>query len=956
MDKRTENNWHHLPTEKAIEALGTDPDKGLDDLEVARRRAQYGPNLITTRRGHGPLVRFLLQFHQPLIYIMLAAAVITGVLKEWVDCSVILGVVLVNAIIGFIQESKAIAAIEALAKTLTTAATVVRAGRKIRVPSPDIVPGDIVLLQSGDKVPADLRLFRYRDLHVAEAALTGESVPVGKSLALLGSDTVLADRKNMAYASTLVTYGQGTGVVVATGDRTEVGRISQLIESADELQTPLTRRIAHFSRILLVLILGLAAVNFAVGLLRGQSPVEMFMASVALAVAAIPEGLPAAVTITLAIGVARMAKRRAIIRKLPAVETLGSTTVICSDKTGTLTENQMTVTAIVAGGEPFNVTGVGYSPQGEVLAKGDNVDPAPENGQPETRFSVAGLHGRVALLECLRAGMLCNDTLLVQVEGRWDIQGDPTEGSLIVAAAKAGLDANVLREELPRVDAIPFESEYQYMATLHEQGLGRPRLVYVKGAVESILQRCTESLDAAGHSHPLDKVSVHAQVATLASRGLRVLAFARGQLPPDTVTVSHADVASDLTFLGLQAMIDPPRVEAIAAVRACQMAGMRVKMITGDHALTAAAIASQIGLDGAPSGIGNQESGVKTQESEGIEARHLTTVLTGQDLAKLSDEELIEVAEKTAVFARVAPEQKLRLVRALQARGHIVAMTGDGVNDAPALKQADIGVAMGRSGTDVAKEAADMVLTDDNFASIEAAVEEGRGVFDNLTKFIVWTLPTNIGEGLVVLMAVLVGTVLPISPVQILWVNMTTAILLGLMLAFEPKEPGIMERPPRDPYAPILSRALLMRIGLVSTLLLIGAFGLFEWMEEVQKVSLEEARTAAVNLFVFGELFYLFNCRSLTKSMFRIGVFSNPAAFGGVLAMVALQLLFTYVPAMNRIFGSAPIDWDVWAMILVFGLIVYVVIEVEKRLRGYVLQGEAVHLQAASLLGKGKSS
>lgn len=928
MDFRNDNPWHHLPAEQVIALTGTHPDEGLGEGEVSLRLGRVGPNVVTARRGPASLVRLLLQFHQPLIYILLASAAITAVLQEWVDCSVILGVVLVNAIIGFIQESKALKAIEALAKTLTTECTVVRVGRKLRVPSPGIVPGDIVLLQSGDKVPADLRLLRCRDLHIAEAALTGESVPVEKSLAMLGPDTVLADRRNMAYASTLVTYGQGAGVVVGTGDGTEVGRISQLIESADELQTPLTRRITHFSRVLLVLILGLAAINFAVGLLHGASPVEMFLASVALAVAAIPEGLPAAVTITLAIGVARMARRRAIVRKLPAVETLGSTTVICSDKTGTLTENQMTVTTIVAGGEPFAVTGVGYAPQGDVQTS--TAPHAPEDGQP-VRLSVADLHGRVALLECLRAGVLCNDSLLVQADGRWAVQGDPTEGALIVVAAKAGLDAHVLREEMPRIDAIPFESEHQYMATLHDQGLGRPRLLYLKGSVESVLQRCTSALNSAGHGCPVDTEAIHAHVGTLASRGLRVLALARGQRPPDASAVGHADVASGLVFLGLQGMIDPPRAEAVAAVHACQVAGIRVKMITGDHALTAAAIASQLGLGSA----------------HGEDTAPVTTV-TGQDLAKLTDEELIDVAEQTTVFARVAPDQKLRLVRALQARGHIVAMTGDGVNDAPALKQADLGVAMGLSGTDVAKEAADMVLTDDNFASIEAAVEEGRGVFDNLTKFIVWTLPTNVGEGLVILMAVLAGTALPISPVQILWINMTTAVLLGLMLAFEPKELGIMERPPRNPHAPILSHALLMRMGLVSALLLIGAFGMFQWLEKVGKGSLAEARTVAVNVFVVGQMFYLFNCRSLTRSIFHVGVFSNLAVIIGVLGMTALQLLFTYVPAMNRLFGSAPIGPDAWAAIFVFGLIVHVIIEVEKRFRGYALQGDAVELRTTS--------
>jgi cation-transporting ATPase F len=915
MIDRNEHAWHHLSVEQVSERIGSDPERGLTEDEVKRRSEQFGPNVLTVRKGHGPLVRFLLQFHQPLIYILLVSAVVTGFMQEWVECAVILGVVIVNAVIGFIQESKALKAIDALAKTLTTEATVVRGGHKTRVPSPDLVPGDVVLLQSGDKVPADLRLTRCRDLHVAEAALTGESVPVGKSLSLAASDTALADRKNMAYASTLVTFGQARGTVVATGDRTEVGRIQQLIESADELETPLTRRITHFSRILLFLILGLAAMNFVIGTIRGQSAGEMFMASVALAVAAIPEGLPAAVTITLAIGVARMAKRRAIIRKLPAVETLGSTTVICSDKTGTLTENQMTVTAIVAGTETLHLTGVGYNPQGDVLA-------AP--GNHATRLSVSDLHGRVALLECLRAGLLCNDTLLTQSEGRWDIQGDPTEGALLVAAAKAGLDANVLREECPRIDAIPFESEHQYMATLHEQGMERPRLVYVKGSVESILQRCGEALDAAGHSQPVDLAGIHAQVADLASQGLRVLAFARKELPIGAASLQHADVASGLAFAGLQAMIDPPRAEAIEAVRVCQAAGMRIKMITGDHALTATAIARRLGLEG---------------------ANDLAAV-TGQELAKLSDDELIDAAEDSAVFARVAPEQKLRLVRALQARGHIVAMTGDGVNDAPALKQADIGVAMGLGGTDVAKEAADIVLTDDNFASIEAAVEEGRGVFDNLTKFIVWTLPTNIGEGLVILTAVLLGANLPISPVQILWINMTTAVLLGLMLAFEPKEPGIMERPPRNPHSPILRYPLLMRMGLVSLLLLIGAYGMFAWMESVPEISLEQARTVAVNVFVFGELFYLFNCRSLAKSMFRIGLFTNPALIGGVLTMAGLQLALTYLPLMNRIFGTAPIGAFAWAAILGFGVVVYIIVEIEKRLRGYTLQGDAITLAA----------
>jgi magnesium-transporting ATPase (P-type) len=509
---------------------------------------------------------------------------------------------------------------------------------------------------------------------------------------------------------------------------------------------------------------------------------------------------------------------------------------------------------------------------------------------------------------------------------------------LLAVAAKAGLDADVLREELPRVDSIPFESEHQYMATLHDQGLDRPRLVYAKGAVEAVLRRCDAAMDAAGHRHPPDPAAVQDRVACLAARGLRVLAFARKELAPGTAALGHADLGSGLTFLGLQAMIDPPRPEALAAIRDCQAAGIRVKMITGDHALTAAAIAGQLGLDGA-----DARTGV------------LPPALTGQELAGYTDEELIEAADETAVFARVAPEQKLRLVRALQARGHVVAMTGDGVNDAPALKQADIGVAMGKGGTDVAREASDMVLTDDNFASIEAAVEEGRGVFDNLTKFIVWTLPTNGGEGLVILLAVLLGTRLPISAVQVLWINMTTAVMLGMMLAFEPKEPGLMGRPPRDPRASILNAKLLKRIGFVSLLLMVGAFGLFEWMLQLKGATLAEAQTVAATVFVVGELFYLFNCRSLSRSMFRIGVLTNRAAIGGAIGMLALQILFVHTTPMNRLFGTAPLGWDAWLAIGAFGLALHVLVEVEKYLVGYTLQGESFRPASREGTGGGRA-
>lgn len=941
MDHREQTAWHHLTADQVIANFVSDAERGLSAEVAADRLQSYGPNVLTARRGQGAVVRFLLQFHQPLVYILLVAVAITLALQEWVDAAVIFGVVLVNAIVGFIQEGKALKAIEALGQTLVTEAVVIRDGHKTRLNSAEIVPGDLVLLQSGDKVPADLRLLRCRELQIAEAALTGESLPVQKELGVLAAEVVAADRTNLAFASTLVTSGQGAGLVVATGNQTEVGRISELIAGADDIQTPLTQRITHLSKLLLYIILGLAAINFAVGTFRGQSAVQMFMASVALAVAAIPEGLPAAVTITLAIGVARMARRQTIIRRLPAVETLGSTTVICSDKTGTLTQNQMTVTAMWAGGESLTVTGVGYCSEGKLQTKGAGNPPPGDSSEPapptEVELSIHDLHRRVALLECLRAGVLCNDSQWIERDGQGEIQGDPTEGALLVVAAKAGIEAEVLLEGFPRIDSIPFESENQYMASLHDSGFDRGRLMYAKGSVESILPRCDRALDQAGHPGPIDPAAIHAQVAEQAAQGLRVLAFALKEMPAEQAALHRDDLREGLVFIGLQAMIDPPRPEALQAVQDCQSAGIRVKMITGDHALTAGAIAKQLGIIGADQ---------VDESADGADAP--ATVLTGQQVGELSDEQLIDVADQVAVFARVAPEQKLRLVRALQARGNVVAMTGDGVNDAPALKQADIGVAMGKGGTDVAREAADMVLTDDNFASIRAAVEEGRGVFDNLTKFIVWTLPTNVGEGMVILFAVLLGTQLPIAPIQILWINMMTGITLGLMLAFEPKEPGIMERPPRRPGAPILNGGLLKRIALVSLLLLAGSFGLFKWMLMVQGATLAQAQTVAANVIVIGELFYLFNCRSLTRSMFRIGVFSNPAAITGALVMLGLQILFTHTSAMNRLFHTSPIGWDAWLAIAGCGVVIYVLVECEKCLVGYTLQGEAYSRESAT--------
>ena len=900
-------HWHHLPEEEVLDLLESDRDAGLDFLEVEGRQGRFGPNEIAEKEGPSSLERFLLQLRQPLLLILLVAAVITAVLGEWIDALVILGVVLVTATIGFIQETKAHSAIAALARYMGTEATVVRAGERSRIPASQLVPGDVVLLQSGDKVPADMRLLGARDLYVDKSSLTGKSVPVDKAAMVLDHDAVLTDRRNMTYMSTLVTYGRGTGIVVAIGDNTEIGRISELISSTEKLATPLTRRIAQFSHVLLYAILGLAALTFLVGVLRGEELVDMFMAAVALAVGAIAEGLPAAVTITLAIGVGRMAKRHSIIRSLPAVETLGSTTIICSDKTGTLTQNQMTVREAFAGEGAVALSGSGWDPEGAVMRDGSDID----------------AHSDAALMECLTAGVLANESGLVQTDEGWRAEGDPTEVALIVAARKAGLDARTVAEALPRIDTIPFESQHQYMATLHETSDGRPAVAYIKGSPEAIFQRCSRMLGRAAEPEPFDRSTLEARVASMASQGLRVLALARKGFPSGTTLIQHEDVSDGLTFLGLQGMMDSPRVEAAQSIAECRRAGIRVKMITGDHADTAVAIARQLELDGvAP---------------EAAPDDHATdignpNVVTGAHMNEISDTELVAIAHDTPVFARVAPEQKLRLVEALQHRGDVIAMTGDGVNDAPALRRADIGVSMGIAGTEVAKEAADMVLTDDDFSSIVAAVEEGRGVFANLTKFITWTLPTNVGEGLVILLAVFLGATLPILPVQILWVNMTTALLLGLMLAFEPKEKDLMLRPPRDPESPILSRALLLRILLVGILLLIGAFGLFEWALS-QGVSEDAARTIAVNVFVFGELFYLFNCRSLTRSMLAVGLFSNRWLLIGVAIMIVLQLAFTYVPLMNTIFHSAPIDAVWWLSILGVGLAIYLIVEAEKWLR-----------------------
>jgi magnesium-transporting ATPase (P-type) len=898
--------WHHLPAAEAVKLLDVDLSTGLSSDEIRKRQQVSGSNGVAAPHGASAWRKFFQQFNQPLVYILLVAVAVTAALGEWVDASVIFGIVFFNAVAGFLQESKAETAIKALAKMVLTEATVRRDGKKLRVPSTSLVPGDVVLLQSGDRVPADLRLLKIRRLQVDESTLTGESLPVEKQADAVAPETVLADRKNLAFAGTFVTSGLAEGVVCAIGDETETGRIAGLIAGAVELDTPLTKQIARFSKLILWIILGLAAATFALGVARGEKPAGMFMAAVALAVGAIPEGLPAAVTIVLAIGVSRMAKRQAIIRKLPAVETLGSTTVICSDKTGTLTENQMTVREIFAGGKFYEVTGTGYEPKGELKLDG----------------AVVILSEHPALAECLRAGVLCNDSQLGREDGRPKVQGDPTEAALIVAAGKGGLEHADLIRESPRVDMIPFESEQMFRATMHEAG--EHRVIYQVGALEALLDRCANALGGPDAIVEIDKGAVHRAAETMGTRGLRVLALVCRSVDKNHAKLEHSHVATDLTFLGLQGMIDPPRSAAIAAISQFSRAGIAVKMITGDHLVTARAIADQIGLKG-------------KDEHEPIIA------LAGTELENVSDEDLPDVAERTAVFARVAPEQKLRLVKALQSRGHVVAMTGDGVNDAPALKQADIGVAMGISGTDVAKGAAAMILTDDNFASIAAAVEEGRGVFDNLTKFIVWIIPTNLGESLILLTAIMLGLPLPLVPLQLLWINLTDTIL-GLSLAFEPKEGDVMNRPPRPTQQPLMPWQLIQRSVLVSTMMLAGGLGVFLWELRVENTGLPAARTALANLIVLVQVFYLFNCRTLKHSALSIGLFTNRWVVAGALTMLLAQVLFTHSTVLNHLFHTAPISVGAWLRVIVASFLVFIVIEIEKwlRFRNSVSNVEAV--------------
>ncbi len=886
--------FHSLSLDETLNALELRAAEGLTEAEATARRERFGANALPKAAGEGPLKVFLRQFHNPLVYVLLGSAALAALMGQWTDAGVVLGVVVLNSVIGFVQEYRAGKALEALASMVPERATAWRDGKRVEIGAELLVPGDLVFVQSGDKVPADLRLVEVKTLKVEEAALTGESVPVEKSLRVSGAEAALGDRVNMAYGGTLVTYGAARGVVVRTGATTELGKISSMLKQASVLETPLTKSLAKVGATLTVGISAVAVALFGVGWLRGYEISDALLASITLAVAAIPEGLPAIVTITLAIGVRRMASRRAVVRRLPAVETLGSTSVICSDKTGTLTKNEMTVQAAWAGGADYRVTGGGYAPEGELLKEGVRA------ALPEE------------LLPLLKAGVLCSDATLNSVHGRWVLQGDPTEGALVVVFEKLAGSAEELRRANPRIDVVPFESEHQYMATLHREGEAREHRLLLKGAPEVILARCRFG-DPALEARAVERVQAYAR------EGMRVLAFAGRRVAGDAI--DPADL-KDCDFIGLQAMIDPPRAEAIEAVRECRSAGITVKMITGDHRETAHAIAKRLGLDNGADPV------------------------SGEELSRLSDEELRPVAMRSNVFARVAPEHKLRLVRAIQSEGQVVAMTGDGVNDAPALKQANIGVAMGITGTSVSKEAAELVLTDDNFATIRAAVEEGRRVYDNLVKSLAFVLPTNLGEALIILVAVLFFPIvdgqalMPILPVQILWINLVATVALALPLAFEAKEPDLMARKPRDPSAPLLGRFVLYRTVMVALLMAAGSIGLFLYEYEALlkagvegALALREAQTMAVTTVIFFQIFYLFNCRSLLGSVFTIGVFSNRVVFVGILGLVALHAAFVHAPFLQALFGTASLSGAAWAKAIAAGAIVWPVVAIEKFVR-----------------------
>ncbi len=890
IDKKL-SNWHNLGVDEVVKRLDSDPHIGLSSQEARLRIKRFGRNRLPPPRKRSALLRFLLQFHNVLIYVMLVAAGTTALLSDWVDTGVLLAAILVNAIIGFIQEGKAEQAMDAIRGMLSLHTIVIRDAKRTAIEAVNLVPGDVVALASGDKVPADLRLIAGKGLRVNEAILTGESEAREKTAGSVQIDAPLGDRNCMLYSGTLIASGQATAIVVETGVRTELGRISSMLEQVQTMTTPLLRQIAGFGHWLALIIVLLSAATFLIGVLwHGHPPAEMFMMAVALAASAIPEGLPAIMTITLALGVRRMAKRKAIIRRLPAVETLGSVTVICSDKTGTLTRNEMMVQKVATADHIFDISGVGYAPDGGVYLKGAAI---PVDDHPE-------------LAEIARAAVLCNDAQLHRLDDKsLQMTGDPTEGALLAFAAKLGADPAWERENLPRTDAIPFESEHRLMATLHHDHAGN-EYIYVKGAPERILEMCDRQGSLRQAATSLNAGYWRRCAREAAASGLRVLAVAVKWGEASRREVNFSDLEGGFVLLALVGIIDPPREEAIAAVGTCNSAGIRVKMITGDHVDTARAIGDRLGIGrGKPA-------------------------LTGAEIEAMDDRQLRGVALEVDVFARASPEHKLRLVQALQAAGQIVAMTGDGVNDAPALKRADVGVAMGLKGTEAAKEASDMVLADDNFSTIGNAVYVGRGIYDNIQKFILFMLPTNGGEALVVFAAILFELALPLTPAQVLWINMVTSSTLGLALAFERPERDIMHRKPRDPKESLLSWFFAWRVLMVSVLFMIGALGLFLW-EIHRGASLETARTMAVSTVVGAEMFYLINSRYIYKSVLSFeGLLGNRYALIAIAVCAALQIAYTHTEPMQALFGSTDLSPDEWLKVTLAGAFVFTVAELEK--------------------------
>ena len=882
--------FHSRPPEDVLDVLSAG-GTGLTTDEAARRRANSGPNRLPEPPGRSMLLRFLSHFHNVLIYVLIVAAAVTAALGHWVDTSVILAVVIANAVIGFIQEGRAEQAMAAIRDMLSPRATTLRDGIRVTLDAEELVPGDIVLVAAGDLVPADLRLLEARGLKAEEAILTGESVPVDKGVAPVDGEAPLGDQSPMLFSGTLVAAGTGRGVVTETGSRTQIGRISGMLSTVEVLTTPLVTQMDRFARWLTVFILIIALAILGYGYFIGHMGfAELFMAVVGLSVAAIPEGLPAVLTITLAVGVQAMARRNAIVRRLPAIETLGSVSVICTDKTGTLTRNEMMVATLATAGHHYEVTGDGYAPMGAVQA------PGADDGE------------RAILQEVARIAGLCNESVLRGPEGGWRVEGDPMEGALLTLMRKISGEGPEAFANWTRRNAIPFDAAHRYMATLDHDGAKRTA-IHVKGAPEAVLALCADQRAADGGSEPLEEEHWHRMVEDIAAEGQRVIAIAARDASQDDTTLNSADLHGKLTLIGLIGLIDPPRAEAVEAVAECHAAGIRVKMITGDHAATACAIGEMIGL------------------------RNHVQVLTGADLETLDDSALADAAIETDIFARTSPAHKLRLVTALQARGLTVAMTGDGVNDAPALKRADAGIAMGQKGSAAAKEAAELVLADDNFASIEAAVREGRTVYDNIKKVISWTLPTNAGEAMTIVIALFAGMSLPITAVQILWVNLVTAITLGLSLAFEPSEPGTMSRPPRPRHEPLLTGGMVWQIIFASALILAAVFGIYAYAIDVG-YPLQLAQTMAMNMLVVLEIMYLFYIRNLrSPSLTWAAAKGTRTVWVCVSIVTVAQFAITFLPPMQAIFGTQPVPLFDGLLIVAIGAVFFALIETEKQMR-----------------------